>query len=123
MYYIQACKFIHNLVNKTLNEVGTYLNFAEQKQINSNRPSFHFQIWPQSDFPLIQVGHMVLDKNPSNYYAEIEQLAFNPNNLIPGIEPTPDKMLQVGGLTLFTKLLSSCTYLHDSTFVIVFSAN
>jgi Catalase len=38
---------------------------------------------------------MVLDKNPGNYYAEIEQLAFNPNNLIPGIEPTPDKMLQV----------------------------
>lgn len=44
---------------------------------------------------------MVLDKNPSNYYAEIEQLAFNPNNLIPGIEPTPDKMLQVGVVLLY----------------------
>ena len=53
------------------------------------------QIWPHSDYPLIQVGKMVLDENPSNYFAQIEQSAFNPAAMVPGIEPSPDKMLQV----------------------------
>ncbi|KAI5701305.1 hypothetical protein M8J75_008183 [Diaphorina citri] len=69
------------------------MTFEEAKTYRWN-PFDVTKIWPQSDFPLLPVGHMVLDKNPGNYYAEIEQLAFNPNNLIPGIEPTPDKMLQ-----------------------------
>lgn len=57
---------------------------------------FHLlQIWPHSDYPLIPVGKMVLDRNPSNYFAEIEQSAFNPASMVPGIEPSPDKMLQV----------------------------
>jgi len=38
---------------------------------------------------------MVLDENPSNYFAQIEQSAFNPAAMVPGIEPSPDKMLQV----------------------------
>ena len=53
------------------------------------------QIWPHSEYPLIQVGKMVLDRNPSNYFAEIEQSAFNPASMVPGIEASPDKMLQV----------------------------
>lgn len=53
------------------------------------------QVWPQSEFPLIPVGRMVLDRNPKDYFAEVEQLAFAPAHLIPGIEPSPDKMLQV----------------------------
>lgn len=47
------------------------------------------------DYPLIPVGKMVLDRNPVNYFAEVEQMAFSPSNMVPGIEPSPDKMLQV----------------------------
>ena len=54
------------------------------------------RIWPHSQFPLIPVGKMVLDRNPNNYFAEVEQLAFSPANMPPGIEASPDKMLQVG---------------------------
>ena len=39
---------------------------------------------------------MVLDRNPKNYFAEVEQIAFAPSNMVPGIEASPDKMLQVG---------------------------
>jgi len=52
------------------------------------------KIWPHSEFPLIPVGRLVLNKNPKNYHAEVEQLAFSPAHLVPGIEPSPDKMLQ-----------------------------
>lgn len=51
-------------------------------------------MWPHSSYPLIEVGRMVLDRNPANYFAEVEQLAFAPSHLVPGIEPSPDKMLQ-----------------------------
>jgi len=44
---------------------------------------------------LIKVGKLVLDTNPKNYFAEVEQIAFSPAHLIPGVEPSPDKMLQV----------------------------
>jgi len=47
-----------------------------------------------SDAPLNPIGKMVLDKNPENYFAEVEQSAFCPGNLVPGITPSPDKMLQ-----------------------------
>lgn len=52
------------------------------------------KIWSHKHFPLQEVGRMVLDRNPENYFAEVEQLAFAPSHLIPGIEPSPDKMLQ-----------------------------
>uniref|UniRef100_A0A8C9T5K2 Catalase n=1 Tax=Scleropages formosus TaxID=113540 RepID=A0A8C9T5K2_SCLFO len=52
------------------------------------------KIWPHKDYPLIPVGKMVLNRNPVNYFAEVEQLAFDPSNMPPGIEPSPDKMLQ-----------------------------
>uniref|UniRef100_A0A8C1KEC1 Catalase n=1 Tax=Cyprinus carpio TaxID=7962 RepID=A0A8C1KEC1_CYPCA len=52
------------------------------------------QVWPHKDFPLIPVGRLVLNRNPVNYFAEVEQLAFDPSNMPPGIEPSPDKMLQ-----------------------------
>lgn len=52
------------------------------------------KIWPLSDNPLVPVGKIVLDRNPGNYFAEIEQIAFNPGNMVPGIEPSPDKLLQ-----------------------------
>lgn len=57
--------------------------------------SHHFKIWPHKEYPLIPVGKIVLNRNPVNYFAEVEQLAFDPSNMPPGIEPSPDKMLQV----------------------------
>ncbi len=58
-------------------------------------------MWSHKDYPLMPVGKMVLDRNPTNYFAEVEQLAFSPANMVPGIEPSPDKMLQVrSGLSL-----------------------
>lgn len=52
------------------------------------------KIWPHKDFPLIDVGVLELNRNPQNYFAEVEQSAFSPANLPPGIGASPDKMLQ-----------------------------
>ncbi|GGY39419.1 catalase [Streptomyces omiyaensis] len=52
------------------------------------------KVWPHADYPLQRVGRMVLDRNPDNVFAEVEQAAFSPNNFVPGIGPSPDKMLQ-----------------------------
>jgi len=52
------------------------------------------KIWPHSDYPLIPVGKVTLNRNPTNYHAETEQSAFSPSHLVPGIEPSMDKMLQ-----------------------------
>jgi len=52
------------------------------------------KIWSHSEYPLIPVGKFVLNRNPANYFAEIEQIAFDPASMPPGIEPSPDKMLQ-----------------------------
>jgi catalase len=52
------------------------------------------KVWPHGDFPLIEIGRMVLDRNPTNYFAEVEQSAFSPGNFVPGIAASPDKMLQ-----------------------------
>ncbi|KAL1130974.1 hypothetical protein AAG570_012215, partial [Ranatra chinensis] len=52
------------------------------------------KVWPHSEYPLIPFGKMVLNRNPTNYFTEVEQIAFSPAHLIPGVEPSPDKMLQ-----------------------------
>lgn len=52
------------------------------------------KVWSHKDYPLIEVGVMVLNRNPENYFAEVEQATFSPGHLVPGIEPSPDKMLQ-----------------------------
>ncbi|MER7622059.1 catalase [Streptomyces sp. NPDC126503] len=52
------------------------------------------KVWPHADYPLQRVGRLVLDRNPDNIFAEVEQAAFSPNNFVPGIGPSPDKMLQ-----------------------------
>ncbi len=52
------------------------------------------KVWPHKDYPPIEVGRMVLNRNPENYFAEVEQAAFSPANLVPGIAASPDKMLQ-----------------------------
>merc|ERR1711981_481401 len=52
------------------------------------------KVWPHGDYPLHKVGVMTLNRNPENYFAEVEQSAFSPSHLVPGIEPSLDKMLQ-----------------------------
>ncbi len=52
------------------------------------------KVWPHKDYPLIDVGVLELNRNPENYFAEVEQSAFNPANIVPGIGFSPDKMLQ-----------------------------
>lgn len=52
------------------------------------------KVWPHKDYPPIEVGVLELNRNPENYFSEIEQLAFAPSNIVPGISFSPDKMLQ-----------------------------
>src|SRR5258706_6603434 len=52
------------------------------------------KVWPHKDYPLIEVGVLELNRNPENYHAEVEQAAFSPANVVPGISHSPDKMLQ-----------------------------
>lgn len=52
------------------------------------------KVWPHGDYPLIPVGEFELNRNPENYFAEVEQAAFNPANIAPGIGFSPDRMLQ-----------------------------
>lgn len=52
------------------------------------------KVWSKKDYPLIPVGIMELNKNPENYFADVEQAAFNPASVVPGISFSPDKMLQ-----------------------------
>jgi catalase len=51
------------------------------------------KVWPHGDYPLIEVGRMTLNKNPEDFFVHIEQAAFEPSNMVPGIGPSPDKML------------------------------
>lgn len=69
------------------------MTMAEAETLSFN-PFDLTKIWPHKEFPLIPVGKLVLDRNPKNYFAEVEQIAFSPSNMVPGIEPSPDKMLQ-----------------------------
>lgn len=69
------------------------MTFDEASRVDFN-PFDLTKIWPHSLFPLRRVGRMVLNRNASDYFAEVEQLAFAPSHLVPGIEPSPDKMLQ-----------------------------
>lgn len=52
------------------------------------------KVWPHGDYPLIEVGELELNRNPNNYFAEVEQAALAPSNIVPGIGFSPDKMLQ-----------------------------
>lgn len=52
------------------------------------------KVWPHKDYPLIDVGYFELNRNPDNYFADVEQAAFSPANVVPGIGFSPDRMLQ-----------------------------
>jgi catalase len=65
----------------------------ESKKCNFN-PFDLTKVWPHKDYPMIDVGVLELNRNPENYFADVEQSAFNPANIVPGIGFSPDKMLQ-----------------------------
>ncbi|NQU59107.1 MAG: catalase [Rhodospirillales bacterium] len=67
---------------------------AEAEQTDYN-PFDLTKVWPHSEFPLIEIGTLELNRNPENYFAEVEQAAFTPANVVPGIGHSPDKVLQM----------------------------
>ena len=68
---------------------------AEKDAANCSFNPFDLtKVWPHSDYPMIEVGVLELNRNPENYFADVEQAAFNPANIIRGIGFSPDKMLQ-----------------------------
>jgi len=81
---------------------GDYPSWTVKLQImtEAEAKSYHInpfdltKIWPHGDFPLIEIGQMELNRNVDNYFAETEQAAFAPSNLVPGIGASPDRMLQ-----------------------------
>lgn len=66
----------------------------EQARNHKENPFDITKVWSKKDYPLIPVGEFELNRNPENYYAEVEQAAFAPSNIVPGIGLSPDKMLQ-----------------------------
>ncbi|MAL97078.1 catalase [Hydrocarboniclastica marina] len=66
--------------------------YAEARDYRFN-PFDLTKVWPHKDYPLIKVGKMTLNRNPANFFAQIEQAAFSPGNTVPGIGLSPDKML------------------------------
>ncbi|CAF0724044.1 unnamed protein product [Adineta steineri] len=64
------------------------------KKITDFDPFDATKIWPEDRYPLIEFGRLVLDRNPENYHRDVEQVAFSPGSLVPGIEPSPDALLQ-----------------------------
>ncbi len=83
-------------------ERGTYPRWALKVQVMPEldaektpyNPFDLTKVWPHKDYPLIDVGVVELNRNAENYFAEIEQAAFSPSNVVPGIGFSPDKMLQ-----------------------------
>ncbi|TXG96235.1 MAG: catalase [Nevskiaceae bacterium] len=66
----------------------------DQAKHHKHNPFDLTKVWPKKDYPLIEVGVLELNRNPENYHAEVEQAAFSPANVVPGIGFSPDKMLQ-----------------------------
>ncbi len=83
-------------------ERGEFPSWTLKVQIMTEKQAEQFRwspfdltkVWPHAEFPLIEVGQMELNRNPENYHAEVEQAAFKPSALVPGIGASPDKMLQ-----------------------------
>ncbi|KAJ1920792.1 catalase A [Mycoemilia scoparia] len=83
-------------------ERGEYPSWSVYVQIIEPEQALRYRFNPfdvtktlsQKDFPLHPVGKMVLNRNPENYFAEVEQAAFSPSHMVPGIAPSPDRMLQ-----------------------------
>ncbi|KAG0265650.1 hypothetical protein BGZ95_003262 [Linnemannia exigua] len=83
-------------------ERGEFPSWTVYLQVMKEEDAAHYRwnvfdvtkVWPHGDYPLQKIGKMVLNKNPKNYFAEVEQAAFSPAHMVPGIDVTNDKMLQ-----------------------------
>ncbi|RDX49156.1 catalase [Lentinus brumalis] len=83
-------------------QAGKYPSYTVSIQTMTSEEAENFRynildatkIWPHAEYPLRPVGKIVLNKNPENYFAEVEQAAFSPSHLVPGIEPSADPLLQ-----------------------------
>src|ERR1700738_848825 len=83
-------------------EKGDFPKWAVKMQImpEAEAATYHInpfdltKVWPHADYPLIEVGELELNRNPRNYFAEVEQAAFEPRNVVPGMGFSPDRMLQ-----------------------------
>lgn len=87
---------LYNAISKGNHPVYNFsiqIMTPEQAAASKFNPFDLTKVWPHKEFPLIPVGRLVLDRNPDNYFADVEQIAFSPAHMIPGIEPSPDKML------------------------------
>ncbi|CAM2840035.1 catalase [Latilactobacillus sakei] len=119
-YHFKTNQGVHNLSNELADELagkdtdylqndlfdaietGDYPSWTVAAQLvpyedGLNYPQDIFDVTKvisQKDYPLIEIGQMVLDENPTNNFEDIEELAFSPANLVPGIEASPDKLLQ-----------------------------
>ncbi|WP_342504922.1 catalase [Sporosarcina sp. FSL K6-2383] len=85
-----------NIENGNFPKWKMYIQVMTEEQAN-NMPYNPFdltKVWYKEDFPLIEVGEFELNRNPDNYFAEVEQAAFTPANVVPGISFSPDRMLQ-----------------------------
>ncbi len=82
--------------NKNFPKWKMYIQVMTEEQANEMpyNPFDLTKVWYKSEFPLIEVGEFELNKNPDNYFAEVEQAAFTPANVVPGIGFSPDRMLQ-----------------------------
>ncbi|MWV62781.1 catalase [Helicobacter saguini] len=119
-FHFKSMQGIHNLSNKEAAEIIANDRESHQRDLfeniqKGNFPKWRFciqimsekqanevnfnpfdltKIWRHKDFPLIDVGILELNENPKNYFAEVEQAAFNPANIVPGVGYSPDKVLQ-----------------------------
>ena len=67
---------------------------AEEARSYRVNPFDLTKVWSQKDYPLIEIGRLTLNRNADNYFGDVEQSGFDPGNFVPGIGPSPDKMLQ-----------------------------
>ncbi len=92
-----ATRDLHNAIKN-----GEFPSWTIQMQIMPAKEAENYRfdifdvtkVWPHQDYPPVDSGKMVLNRNPSNYFAEVEQAAFSPGNFVSGIGTSPNKMLQ-----------------------------
>lgn len=89
-----------DLFQNIQNGNGPSWTFKVQVMPLEDAPSYRWdpfdltKVWPHADYPLREVGKLKLDRNPTNYFAEVEQASFSPAHMVPGIEASPDRVLQ-----------------------------
>jgi catalase len=75
-------------------QLNVQIMTQEQAATHPENPFDITKVWSHKDYPLIEVGMLELNKNPENYFVDVEQAAFNPAHVVPGISYSPDKLLQ-----------------------------